>query len=358
MIGRLRVSVCVAALACAAALAALPAPAYASYLALPSLTLANKNQWPLTVNDMTNVSLIQVGESSGYFGITGSSTNPSSPGLSSTITLNGNFNNQSSRAFTFYGLQVPISGSNRLSFGYMGAYPIVAQGENILFSYPKSLIGVSRFESSITTYDFVVGGGATLAAVSFDGVNWTQIIPGADGEWTATQPIYGVLVSAVFNGNINNSGESFVGVTQLPVCYRVVDDGTDQVVDAVNDQTDKIMSTEGSGSIVDSVTSGGEDGLLDRLGFVGTALSVPNSILQGMTAQADSSIQFPGISIPQFDFVIPAQSVDVWEYCPELETPCKLICTGVCIFLWLNGVKHLYDRITGKEQEVSIDSDA
>ena len=339
---------------CATALIATPERAYASYLKLPDLTLANKNQWPLTVNDMTNVSLIQVGESSGSFGITGSSTNPSTPGLSSTITLNGNFNNQSSRGFTFYGLQVPVSGSNRLSFGYMGAYPVVAKGENILFSYPKSLIGVSRFESSIISYDFVVGGGATLAAVSFDGVSWTQIIPGADGEWTATQPVYGVLVSAVFNGSINNSGESFIGVTQLPVCYRVVDDGNDRVVDAVNDQTDRIMSTDGSDSIVDSVTSGGESGLMDRLGFIGTAVQLPASIIDGFTSTADSTVQFPGVSIPEFGFSLPAQTVDVWAYFPELMTPCKTICTGVFIFAWLHGVKSLYDRITGKEQEVSI----
>ncbi len=271
---------------------------------------------------------------------------------------------QSSYPLQFFSQKAgSISGySVRSSFnGPLNTVPgpslIAPAGSQIIFDFNRGSIGVAYIsDNSSRTEPIFLNAYGTVWFHGFrkDGSRF-DIRPDSTGRLIAPEDCYAIGFTNVLDNPASAPTSSYSWFIPVPNFYIVL---PDEAADAIRDQTDQMMSTDGSDSIVDSVTSGGEDGLLDRLGFVGTAISVPNSILQGMTSTADSSIQFPGISLPQFEFEIPATTVDVWEYCPELETPCKLICTGVCIFLWLNGVKHLYDRITGKEQEVSIDTDA
>lgn len=238
-----------------------------------------------------------------------------------------------------------------------GPFMLAPKGSELVIDFNRGTLGyIYLSDTSWSAEPNFISSSGKLFVHGFrrDGSRF-DITGDSSGRLILPEDAFALGFTVQLNSSVSAPTGSYSWFISRPNIYIIM---PDDAADAVRDQTDQIMSTDGSDSIVDSVTSGGEDGLLDRLGFIGTAISVPNSILQGMTSTADSSIQFPGVSLPQFDFEIPATSVDVWEYCPELETPCKLICTGVCVFLWLNGVKHLYDRITGKEQEVSIDTDA
>lgn len=152
----------------------------------------------------------------------------------------------------------------------------------------------------------------------------------------------------------------YIRLRSLPsllVVDATISDLIHTVEETTQQQTDTLMNTDGSDSIVSGATSGGEQGLLDKLGFIGTVVQVPLSILDGLTSAEESTITFPGISVPLpgGNFVIPMTEIDLWENFPALETPVRTGCTFVCVLLWLNGCKSLYDRIVHGDQDVIIE---
>ena len=125
-----------------------------------------------------------------------------------------------------------------------------------------------------------------------------------------------------------------------------------QTISAIESQTNTLMDTSGS----DSVAGGTVDSAVSSLGD-STKLMSQVSALAGkftnLTSDASGVISFPGIKFGLFE--IPATSVDVWANFSQLETPCKVICTGVLILLWIRGVQALFGRIFHGTQDVIVD---
>lgn len=254
----------------------------------------------------------------------------------------------------------------RINFCYLFASPVGSSGSKILCSIPNSALFVNQYSTTSSTYGFSYWGadfyGLPVVYVLYSpNGTFVPASMSSDGTIEISGPIYGIGFTGVIPGaGAASDGQyDYVAFTQTPSFYLMYGGTNSDVVGAIEDQTDDFMSTDGSSSIVDGVTQGGEEDILDRLGFVGTAISVPASIFEGLTSAEDSAITFPGISlgIEGSTFSIPSQEVDIWEYASFLETPCRTICTMICVILWLRGVKSLYDRIMGKEQEVTVVDD-
>lgn len=177
-----------------------------------------------------------------------------------------------------------------------------------------------------------------------------------EGFLVASEPLYAVgFVTtglSLYAGSLGSHNGYWCFKPPTIVVSSVED--TSAVVDAVETQTETLMGTNGSSDIVSGATQGGEDGLLDRLGFVGTALSVPAAIFEGITGEEDSTIEFPGVSVelPGGTFTIPSGSVNLWQNFPAMETPVRTGCTFVCILAWLHGVHALYGRIVHGDKDV------
>lgn len=185
------------------------------------------------------------------------------------------------------------------------------------------------------------------------------ISPSSDGLYRAPADLNGVALSVYIPDLSSYSGRKMciVNTPRLYVMDASNEDVITSIEESTQEQTDTLMNTDGSDSIVSGATSGGEEGLLDKLGFIGTVVQVPLSILDGLTSAEESTITFPGISVPLpgGNFVIPMTEIDLWENFPALETPVRTGCTFVCVLLWLNGCKSLYDRIVHGDQDVIIE---
>lgn len=168
--------------------------------------------------------------------------------------------------------------------------------------------------------------------------SWSQLTPGSDGWYSSSRPIYGIqtcmhYVASPIAGPFD---KHFYGVNDLPVIFLI-----DSTTGAVEDQTDEIMSTDGSDSIVGGETSGGEQGLLDRFGFLGQTVGWVGDIFGAFqTTEEQSSLSFPGVQadVWGYQFGIPAFTVDIWQSCPVLEVPCRTFTTIVAVFLWVKGM--------------------
>lgn len=184
---------------------------------------------------------------------------------------------------------------------------------------------------------------------------WVDV-PYEGGIFVVPQDCTQILCELSFNLTFAYSGYFLLDYSSIVV--QVPDGQTISAIEtSTQQQTDTLMNTDGSDSIVSGATSGGEQGLLDKLGFIGTVIQVPLSILDGLTSSEESTITFPGISVPLpgGNFVIPETEIDLWANFPALETPVRTGCTFVCVLLWLNGCKSLYDRIVHGDQDVIIE---
>lgn len=123
---------------------------------------------------------------------------------------------------------------------------------------------------------------------------------------------------------------------------------------ATQSQTDQLMSVDGADSIASGQVDSATSQLDDSFGFMQQVASLTGKFTD-ISADSDSVVRFPGIAFGSFS--LPAQDVDIWAGFEELRTPCKVICTGVLILLWIHGVQSLYGRIFHNEVDVINDDD-
>ena len=194
---------------------------------------------------------------------------------------------------------------------------------------------------------------------------WVELKVGTDGRFTLsdTYALYGLQVSVPYAASAAPRGTqlAYCGYDQFPTIY-VFDDG---VVTAIEGQTDALTSTEGSDSIVSGVTDGGEQGLLDRFGFLGQTVGWVGDIFSAFqTTNEQSTLSFSGVTVDLWGhaFTFPAFSVDLWESCPVLEVPCRTFTTCVAVLLWVKGMYAAWQNFLSTGHwglpDVHVESDA
>lgn len=238
-----------------------------------------------------------------------------------------------SRIFSLLYAQPVAGGGNRSPIVPANTSFYVKYGAMTLkrFSYSVSNSLLNAGNARINYVNVFVATDASLT-------NWVYVEPGADGYYSYNKPIYGIQTCMQYNAPFVSGAYQthFYGINDLPQIYII-----DSTTGAVEDQTDEIMSTDGSDSIVGGETSGGEQGLLDRFGFLGQTVGWVGDIFTAFqTTDEQSSLSFPGVQadVWGYQFGIPAFSVDIWQSCPVLEVPCRTFTTIVAVFLWVKGM--------------------
>lgn len=127
--------------------------------------------------------------------------------------------------------------------------------------------------------------------------------------------------------------------------------------DAIRQQTSQIMSTNGSGGIVDSALNTSEQ-VTNKLGFVSQSAEMVTDIYDAvMNVSPTNSVTFPGVQFQSY-VIIPETQVPLLGYLPDIEQPIKLMITGLLVFAWLSGIKKIYGRIfLGEVDVISEDDD-
>lgn len=126
--------------------------------------------------------------------------------------------------------------------------------------------------------------------------------------------------------------------------------------DAIRQQTSQIMSTFGSGGIVDSALNTSQQ-VTNRLGFVSQSAEMVTGIYDAvMNVSPSTSVTFPGVQFQSY-VIIPPTDVPLLGYLPDIEQPIKLMITGLLVLAWLGGIKKIYGRIFLGEVDVISEDD-
>lgn len=186
------------------------------------------------------------------------------------------------------------------------------------------------------------------------GKSWVEFVPDQYGMFKVpSDGINAIRIAYDFVPSVPYSDKTATSSLYAWSQHTLLVDIPSDEAAAVYQQTTEVMDTSGSESVMDSVLSGGESALNDRLGFVGQALSIPTAFFNGITAEEDSVVHFPGISVLGFE--VPATDIDIWSALPNLKTPCKTICTFVFIVAWFRGIQALYGRIVHGDKVVTVE---
>lgn len=123
--------------------------------------------------------------------------------------------------------------------------------------------------------------------------------------------------------------------------------------ESIRQQTETLMSTSGSDSVVSGV-QGQAVQFVDSLGFVSQSASFVQQVGTSFAdAQPSEGLQFPGLSL--MGFTIPAQQVNFLGWLgADLENQIKTGITIVIFLAWLNGLRGIYHKIFLGETEVEV----
>lgn len=124
---------------------------------------------------------------------------------------------------------------------------------------------------------------------------------------------------------------SIIVYTPDPVTTQQTLDQTNSITSTVEEQTqlqtDTMMSTTGSDTIVSNVADTGVQqvqslAIVDLAGTLGEQLKTAMN-----TTESDTTIVFPGLNL--MGFSIQPDEIDVWEFMPSLQQPVRLMVTFV-----------------------------
>lgn len=153
----------------------------------------------------------------------------------------------------------------------------------------------------------------------------------------------GISVTVDNLGTVTNSISA--QTTSLNSSISTQTNSINSNIDAeVQGQTDTLMDTTGSDSIVDDLTEGGYSGFVQDRGFFGQVGDIVSSTISPITSgTANSVVHFPGITVLGIT-IAPASDVDIWQGdLVQLRNPVRMVCTFMLIVAWINGMHYLID---------------
>lgn len=279
------------------------------------------------------------------------------------------------------------SRSNPCYSNLIATFPAGIGGSNhrIYVEQPQYCYGFIDQSSGNTNFFSIMNwiGEYKTYRVHYKGTAWTEdnyvvVTPDSSG-WIPVNRVIDAFVicyyrDTSFNSSIGSefsgaaSNHLMIGWLSLPsIIYNfpdgalsgIVSTQTNSILSGQQLQTDTLMDTSGSGSILSGALGGSDaDDFSDAMG-VSDAINISTGGFGAMLGvEPDGVIRFNGLSLgEQFGyFAIPAFSVDVWQYIPSgVATTIKTGFTGVCVFSWSAGMKKFFDRIFHGEQVVTVD---
>lgn len=255
-----------------------------------------------------------------------------------------------------------------LRSGSLSRYPVgvIPSGDKVAFVVFENGNGwitsgtKFRFQvgSSVSFGDFGGQNGAECTTrnrryYARNGSNWVEITPGHDGVFSLAYSPSWLAVAFVVEDVPSTSGYNQYVMTTIPYRHLLVEIPDPTFQSTIEDQTEELTSTQGSGNIVDSVVSSGED-IAGGLGFVTQTAQFTGGVFDAFAdADATSGITFPGISL--MGFSIPSQTVSFTGYFSQaIEDTIRAFVTMVCFIAWVNGLRAIYHRLFLGEIEVQI----
>lgn len=143
-------------------------------------------------------------------------------------------------------------------------------------------------------------------------------------------------------------------VMRPPMLYWVDTTVEDTITYETELQTDTMMDTTGSGSVLTDLTSGGVEDFNSKIGLLGQLPQViertSNAILD---ASESDAVTFPGITV-QGITLVQQQQVHLWQNgLSAFKEPVKMACTFMFVVAWVNGMKRVLDvQILGEDGSV------
>lgn len=304
--------------------------------------------WKMPIYYSANSSSATSGTSIGISGsLSGSSLNG---GLSSIGTLGARSLSlsESSSATSMMMIADFISDTSTLSFTSGNYYTF--------YTYPPKPSDYSRWLGQ-STFGIYVRDGMSSTRVTYFGISSITINGSSLEVYCRCSKSYsgsGLRGKAV----LNLPSDIGTDVTQSAFIST-----TQSQTTAINNQsvanTDRMMDTTGSNSIVSGMLGDYDSGDFSNAMGVGDALNIVSGGFSSMLGQSASGVvSFSGLSLGDSygGFGIPAFSVDIWSWCPaELATTIKTGFTAVAVMSWAAGMKKFFDRIFHGEQVVSTE---
>lgn len=133
----------------------------------------------------------------------------------------------------------------------------------------------------------------------------------------------------------------------------------DTVSDETQAQTDTLMDTTGSDSVLSDLSGGGVDGLTNRLGFISQVIDISGSFFETLrTSARKPSLHFPGVVV-QGITLIPEQDVSFNQggLGSVIDGYIRPFVTGLLCVVWVFGMKHVFElQILGYSND-SLDAE-
>lgn len=253
-------------------------------------------------------------------------------------------------------LGLTLSTSKYYSFGiqtytYGVANSFLHKGDRVRFVwYSFPILLWSNGSTGITwTSQSVIGTSVVLKGLYGDNVY--DLTVGSDGVITIPANLTYVFVGFKLSSvGTNNASAMSINTPHL----YLLDEVSETIEKETRKQTDSLMDTSGSDGIAGSAQSVGNQ-IQSKLGFVGTLIGIPKTFFEGLSADSDSHLSFPGVKYLDKE-IVPAVDIDVWEYFPGLQAPVRSVCTMVCVLLFFKGIRRLYLLVFAPD-EVSTDDE-
>lgn len=221
-----------------------------------------------------------------------------------------------------------------------GSLPLIVKGDHIMIT-PTQGIFRSGTVGNGPNKQYSLTRTRILGMISFS--NYVELSTDSTGHYVAQNNLMGVFVEFSTSGLIG-SNTYFYDRPHFYIGSDAVEQADKHNVDATEEQTEELKDTTGSDTILDSVSDGGIDGFESKLGFLGQIAEINDSVSDVFSADSDSVVSFPGYSVQAagVSFSVPASEIDVWSSMPELQDPCKFICTFGLVCVWLKGMERMF----------------
>lgn len=236
-------------------------------------------------------------------------------------------------------------GSKQFSAGTYYVYP-TAQ----VYTFNSNVTG-SQYDTG--WYDVVRIGKISFAQFrlyGYDNVTGTydQITVSTGGEFKLEKS-YRYLLLVTTSPRTSVDIFSFIVIDPVSI-YKVFED--EEVVNSIEQQTDDLIDTDGSDTVVDNLLGDGVSEFEEKLGFLGQLGQVTDTYMSAFQSERNSYVHFPGVNVQGIQ-LIEAQDVYLWQGgLGNLAEPVRRVCTFGFIVVWVNGMmKVLRNQILGESYD-------
>lgn len=226
---------------------------------------------------------------------------------------------------------------------YLPVQPGYATGGYVV--HPVVFNAISNDVTLVSaSYWNVTDGGAIEAVIRGNGV-----VLDAGTRWVAC--VMRNDSQIVTNSNNPPTNKYYYGTLALYVdlpdtgLQTLIDNQTEELGAQTQNQTDTLMDTTGSDTLLDGPVQQVND-MYENLDTVRLIGEVGNQLKESVnTTEEDGTVTFPGLSL--MGFTIQSQVVDVWDYLPDLKEETRWATTLVFVILFIHHMFGLIDQIFG-----------